>query len=321
MQADTRALHNRLAGSRARSAVCSGWSTRMPTASMCSPRSRPSRPRSSRSPSRCSTPTCAIASPTPWPGRRGRGRRAPRRADGGRAPLREGPLARRLRCGAGPARPGAASSTRRRTPRSRRSAARAERAARGSSWPPAAAPLGSSPASIPASENGWMMSWRWPMTSAGARRAPLRAVRRGAAEEQALDHRRARLGVLAQRVEHDVEPPRHAAGGVAACRAETRRIDRSPKVSATISGVNASAQPSSALSSTGISIDHPAQPLRRLDGGLERRVGAQRRAQHDGLVDLEVVEQRDRPRGRTRSSSSATCRSGGPSGRGRAGRA
>ena len=39
---------------------------------------------------------------------------------------------------------------------------------------------------------------------------------------------------------------------------------------------------------------HAAQAVGRERGRLERRVGAQRRPQHDGLLDLEVVEQRDR---------------------------
>jgi hypothetical protein len=38
---------------------------------------------------------------------------------------------------------------------------------------------------------------------------------------------------------------------------------------------------------------HAAQPLRGERGALQRGVGAQRRAEHDRLVDLHVVEQRD----------------------------
>ena len=49
----------------------------------------------------------------------------------------------------------------------------------------------------------------------------------------------------------------HGSRGTRRAPADTSRITGSPNVSATISGVNASAQPSSALSSTGISITMP----------------------------------------------------------------
>ena len=155
--------------------------------------------------------------------------------------------------------------------------------------------MGSSETSMPASENGWMRSYWWPITSAGVLQlAPLLARRRGAAEEQALQHRGARLRVLADPVEQDVglprqRPPRDAA----APRAPARRIAGSPAVSATISGVKASAQPSSAWSSTGISITMPRKRSGACGDGLERRVGAQRRAHHDRLGLAQVVEQRD----------------------------
>ena len=58
--------------------------------------------------------------------------------------------------------------------------------------------------------------------------------------------------------------------------------------------MNAIAQPSSALSSTGISTSMPAHALGRGRGGLQGRVRAQRRAADHGLFHLEVVEQRDR---------------------------
>ena len=67
----------------------------------------------------------------------------------------------------------------------------------------------------------------------------------------------------------------------------------SPKVSATISGVKATAQPSSALSSTGISITMPRTRSGAGRRGLERDVRAERGAADDRLVELEVVEQRD----------------------------
>ena len=147
---------------------------------------------------------------------------------------------------------------------------------------------------MPASENGWTRSCWWPITSAGVSnvRRSL-AVRRGAAEEQALQHRGARLRVLAHLVEHDVEPATAAPRDPPRAARERAASRGSPNVSATISGVNASAQPSSALSSTGISITIPRRRSGASDGGLERGVRAQRRAQHDRLVDLEVVEQRD----------------------------
>ena len=61
-----------------------------------------------------------------------------------------------------------------------------------------------------------------------------------------------------------------------------------------MSGVNASAHASSALSSTGISITMPRRRSGAYAADLERRVGAQRGPEHHGLLDLEVVEQRDR---------------------------
>ena len=87
--------------------------------------------------------------------------------------------------------------------------------------------------------------------------------------------------------------PPTAAAAPASRPAWTARISGSPKLSATISGVKASAQASSAPSSTGISITMPRSRSGASDGRLERGVGAQRRAEHDRLLDLEVVEQRD----------------------------
>ena len=81
--------------------------------------------------------------------------------------------------------------------------------------------------------------------------------------------------------------------GSAASRARAGASSGSPRVSATISGVKAIAQPSSALSSTGISTTMPRRRSGASDGDLERRVRAERRAAHHGLLDLEVVEQRD----------------------------
>ena len=82
----------------------------------------------------------------------------------------------------------------------------------------------------------------------------------------------------------------------------------SPNVTATRKGVNASALPSSPLSSTGISSTRPAQPLGVRGGDLESGVGAERGAHHDRLLDAEVVHKRDDLARRRSPSSSATCR-------------
>ena len=85
--------------------------------------------------------------------------------------------------------------------------------------------------------------------------------------------------------------------------------------------MNATAQASSALSSTGISTTIPRSRCGRERRDLERHVRAERRAADDRLVDAEVVEQRRRPPGRRSPCRSATCPAAGPTGRGRAGRA
>ena len=109
--------------------------------------------------------------------------------------------------------------------------------------------------------------------------------------------------------------------GASRARRLIMRVIGAPKVRLTSSGVKASAQPSSALSSTGISTTMPREPIRRGGGDLERHVRAERGAADDRLVEPEVVEQRDRPARRRSASSSATCRAAGPSRRARAGRA
>ena len=125
-------------------------------------------------------------------------------------------------------------------------------------------------------------------------RPPLGAVRRGPLREQALEHGGARRRVLAHGVEQHVGRPRHGAlRARGASSRESARITGSPTVSATISGVNATAQASSALSSTGISTTIPRSRSGASDADLERRVRAERRAADDRLVDAEVVEQRD----------------------------
>ena len=62
-------------GLRARSAACSGWSTRTPTASTSSPRSRRSTPPCAGSRCCCWTTTCATACATRSAGEQGRRRR------------------------------------------------------------------------------------------------------------------------------------------------------------------------------------------------------------------------------------------------------
>ena len=73
----------------------------------------------------------------------------------------------------------------------------------------------------------------------------------------------------------------------------TTRITGAPMVTATSSGANATALPTSALSRTGISSTMPRSRSRRQRGHLERDVGAERGASDHGLVELEVVEEGD----------------------------
>ena len=127
-------------------------------------------------------------------------------------------------------------------------------------------------------------------------RAPLGAVRRRPAGEDPLEHGGARRGLLADGVEQDVRRPRDARLRHHPRDASEPFISGSPAVSATISGVNATAQASSALSSTGISSTIPRSRSGASRRDLERGVRAQRRAADDRLVELEVVEQRRRRR-------------------------
>ena len=154
-----------------------------------------------------------------------------------------------------------------------------------------AAALGSSSASMPASENGWTGSRRWPITSVGVA-IVRRSLRCGAMRPKNSPCSTAAPGAgPGARGRRGCRPPTAAAGRRAP--AWTARISGSPKLSAIISGVNASAQASSAPSSTGISITMPRRRSGARRGGLERGVRAQRGAEHDRLLDLEVVEQRD----------------------------
>ena len=153
--------------------------------------------------------------------------------------------------------------------------------------------FGSSAASIPASENGCTMSYWWPITSAGAVNvAPLLARRRGAPEEQALQHGGARLRVLADPVEQDVELPRQPAARHAAGREGQRAhaaLARGQREHQRREGDRAAEQ--RVVEHRHLD-HHPAHPLGRLRGHLERDVRAQRGAQHDRLGLVQVVEQR-----------------------------
>ena len=147
-------------------------------------------------------------------------------------------------------------------------------------------PFGSSWASMSASEKGCTGSRGWPITSAGGvEGAALGAVRRRAAEEDPLQH--AALGPGSwrrRRARARARAGRSLARDRAGARVPTRFMTGSPNVSASSSGVNASAQAGIALSSTGISMHHRRAVARaRVEATLERDVGAQRGAADDRL--------------------------------------
>ena len=181
--------------------------------------------------------------------------------------------------------------------------------------------FGSSSASMPASESGCSGS-------------------RAVADHERLGLQRAPLACGAGRCGRrtaPAAPPRPARGPGARCRARksaahgsfgtwrapnwTIRISGSPKLSAIISGVKASAQAEQRAVEHRHLDHHAAQPLGRERRRLERGVGAERGAHHDRLLDLEVVEQRDRllPEGRHRVAGGVARPVGAR--RGRAGRA
>ena len=85
--------------------------------------------------------------------------------------------------------------------------------------------------------------------------------------------------------------------------------------------MNAIAHASSALSSTGISITIPRTRCGASEATSSVVFAPSDVPPIDGLVELEVVEQRDDLAARRSASSSATCRAAGPTRRGRAGRA
>ncbi len=116
--------------------------------------------------------------------------------------------------------------------------------------------FGSSSASMPASENGWTGSRRWPMTSVVVwiRR---RSERCGAMRPKNRPWSTAAPGAGSWRTVSTRMSAAHGSRGTRRAPACTARISGSPKLSAIISGVKASAQASSAPSSTGISITMP----------------------------------------------------------------
>ena len=175
---------------------------------------------------------------------------------------------------------------------------------------------------MPASENGCTGSRRWPSTSVGVWNvAPLVAVRRDAPEEQALQQRAAGPGFLADEVEHHVAVVRQQRA--AAPRASPRAssfITGSPNVSATSSGVNASALPEQRVVEHRHLDHHPAQPLGRGEATSSAVLAPSEVPITTACSISQVVHQRDHLLAEEAPSSSATCRAGDRSGRGRAGR-
>ena len=140
-----------------------------------------------------------------------------------------------------------------------------------------------------------MRSYWWPITSAGVR-ISRRSSRGGAMrpKNRPWQHGGARLRVLADPVEQDVGLPRQPPARDQARRAGQRRArPGSPAVSATISGVNASAQPISAWSSTGISITIPRRRSGARAAASSATLAPSEVPDHDRLGLVEVVEQRD----------------------------
>ena len=159
-------------------------------------------------------------------------------------------------------------------------------------------PLGSSRASASASENGCTGSRGWPITRAGVSNVS-RSDCGGAVRPKNRPWMTAALGAGSWRTQSSTTSPQKGRPrlGTARAPAWTIFITGSPNVSAIISGVKAIAQPSSALSSTGISMIMPRSRSGRDRGHAQRDVGAQRGAADDGVLDVEVVEQADGLRG------------------------
>ena len=224
---------------------------------------------------------------------------------------------------AGPIRRASAASTRRGTRRSRRSAARARCAARGSSSASISRALGSSSTSMPAV--GERVDGIAPVADDERRRlrSSRRTLRCGAvrAEEQALEHRAARLRVLAPVVQRDVGPAAARARGDQARDARRRRrMTGTPNVSRHHQRRERDrATPSSALSSTGISTTMP----RTRSGAAPRRLSATFAPSDVPAITasstLEVVEQGHDLLGELRHRVAPHVRAGGRTRRGRAG--
>ena len=104
----------------------------------------------------------------------------------------------------------------------------------------------------------------WPITSAGVSNVR-RSVRCGAVRPKNRPCSTAALGSGRWRTVSSTMSSCHGSGGTRRVTADSSRIAGAPNVSATSSGVKAIAQPSSALSSTGISITIP----RRRSGASE----------------------------------------------------
>ena len=193
-------------------------------------------------------------------------------------------------------------------------AARARAAARGSSSPRSSRRWAAPRPASPASENGCTMSRWWPITSAGVSnlRRSVAVRRRCAPKKRPCSTAALGLGRPGARCRGGCRPAT-AARGIAPRDRRSARISGSPTVSATISGVKASAQPSSALSSTGISITMPRRRSGASEAASSAVLAPSDVPSDHRLVDLEVVEQRDHLARRRCSSSSATCPAGGPS--------
>ena len=153
---------------------------------------------------------------------------------------------------------------------------------------------GSSSASMPASEKGCTGSRWWPSTSAGVWKVR-RSLRWGAMRPKNSPCSSAPPGPGSWRieVEQDVavvgkQPSRHGARGPREQlhhRLAERERDEQRR-----EGERA---PQQRVVEHRHLDHHPAQPLGRHRGDLERRVGAQRGAHHDRLLDLQMVHQRD----------------------------
>ena len=124
-------------------------------------------------------------------------------------------------------------------------------------------------------------------------RAPLAAVRRGAAGEDALQDGGARCGVLADGVEQHVRRPRHAPLGDESREPGERLHQRLADGQRHHQRRERDRAREQRVVEHGHLDHHAAQPLGRERCDLQRRVRAERRAPDHGLLDLQVVEQRD----------------------------